>query len=283
MKNNLSRQHQEAFSVLRSNISGLNLPTDLVDELIGRHIAVVFEKGALAFCEGNTDGMLACILSGYVKINCPVADGNRTLVRLAGPGEIIGYPDYIDEKNRNAHLFEAQVASKCILALWSRDQIGRLLSSLRTEELISIIAALNTFWSENLRFFTTLLSLPFWDRLTIVISDLAKRAGVRDSEGIILIPEIGHEDLAEMIGCSRPMVSRLIAQMVESGLLARRGKQYVLLKKSDFTDSRCNSQKAIRKLEAVPAWPSLNHAGSSNGSNASAGRGLAAMPARSSG
>jgi len=281
MKTNLSRQHEEAFSVLRSSLSGLNLPAELVDELISRHIAVAFEKGALAFCEGNTDGMLACILSGYVKIYCPVADGNRTLVRLAGPGEIIGYPDYIDEKGRNARLFEAQVASKCTLALLSRDQIARLLGSLRPEELISIIGALNTFWSENLRFFTTLLNLPFWDRLTIVMTDLAKRAGVRDSEGIILIPEIGHEDLAEMIGCSRPMVSRLIAQMVESNLLARRGKQYVLLKKWDFTDNRSNSQKAVRKLEAVPAGRSLNYGGS-NGSSVSAGRGLAAMSARGS-
>jgi CRP/FNR family transcriptional regulator, cyclic AMP receptor protein len=281
MKTNLSRQHEEAFSVLRSSLSGLNLPAELVDELISRHIAVAFEKGALAFCEGNTDGMLACILSGYVKIYCPVADGNRTLVRLAGPGEIIGYPDYIDEKGRNARLFEAQVASKCTLALLSRDQIARLLGSLRPEELISIIGALNTFWSENLRFFTTLLNLPFWDRLTIVMTDLAKRAGVRDSEGIILIPEIGHEDLAEMIGCSRPMVSRLIAQMVESNLLARRGKQYVLLKKWDLTDNRSNSQKAVRKLEAVPAGRSLNYGGS-NGSSISAGRGLAAMSARGS-
>ena len=114
------------------------------------------------------------------------------------------------------------------------------------------------------------------------MSDLAKRAGVRDSEGIILIPEIGHEDLAEMIGCSRPMVSRLIAQMVESGLLARRGKKYVLLKKWDFTDNRCNSQKAVPKLEAVSAGRRLNYAGSSNGSNASAGRRLAVVSARSS-
>jgi CRP/FNR family cyclic AMP-dependent transcriptional regulator len=278
MKTNLSRQHEEAFSVLRSSLSGLNLPPDLVDELISRHIAVAFEKGALAFCEGNTDGMLACILSGYVKVYCPVADGNRTLVRLAGPGEVIGYPDYIDEKGRNARLFEAQVASKCTLALLSRDQIARLLAGLRSEELLSIIGALNTFWSEQLRFFTTLLNLPFWDRLTIVMSDLAKRAGVRDSEGIILIPEIGHEDLAEMIGCSRPMVSRLIAQMVESGLIARRGKQYVLLKKWDFTDNRRNSQKAVRRLEAVPNGRSLNYAGS----NGSSIRGIAALSARGS-
>src|SRR5271170_7498977 len=251
MKTSLSRQHEEAFAILRSGLGRLNLPVDLVDELIERHIAVAFENGALAFCEGNTDGMLACILSGYVNVYCPVGDGNRTLVRMAGPGEIIGYPDYVDEKGRNARMFEAQVASKCTLALFSRDHIARLLVGLQAEDLISILGALNTFWSENLWFFTTLLNLPFWDRLTIVLSDLAKRAGVQDSEGIILIPEIGHEDLAEMIGCSRPMVSRLIAQMVESGLLARRGKQYVLLKKWDFGDNSRNSQKSVHRLPAV--------------------------------
>ena len=65
----------------------------------------------MAFCEGNSDGMIACILSGYVKVYCPVGDGNRTLVRLAGPGEIIGYSDYVDEKGRSARLFEVQAAS----------------------------------------------------------------------------------------------------------------------------------------------------------------------------
>src|SRR5271167_632653 len=153
MKTNLSRQHEEAFAILRNSLSRLSLPLDLVDELVERHIAVVFEKGALAFYEGNADGMLACILSGYVKVYCPVGDGNRTLVRMAGPGEVIGYPDYIDEKGRNARLFEAQVCSKCTLALFSRDHIARLLAVLPPETLITIVASLNTFWSENLRLF----------------------------------------------------------------------------------------------------------------------------------
>jgi CRP-like cAMP-binding protein len=157
----------------------------------------------------------------------------------------------VDEKGRYARSFEAQVASKCVLALFSRDHIVRLLATLPPDSLISIIASLNTFWSENLRFFATLLNLPFWNRLTVVMSDLAKRAGVSDSEGTILIPEIGHEALSEMIGCSRPMVTRLIAEMVQSGLLARRGKQYVLLKKWDFNESSPSFRKAARRLEAV--------------------------------
>jgi CRP/FNR family cyclic AMP-dependent transcriptional regulator len=251
MKTNPSRQYDDAFSVLRMSLGRFNLPAELVEELIERHIAVAFERGTMAFCEGNADGMLACILSGYVNVYCPVGDGNRTLVRLAGPGEIIGYADYVDEKGRYARVFEAQIASKCTLALFSRDHIARLLATLPPDALISIIASLNTFWSENLRFFATLLTLPFWNRLIIVMSDLAKRAGVQDADGIILIPELGHEGLSEMIGCSRPMVTRLIAEMVKSGLLARRGKQYVLLKNWHFEENNPSFGKMARRLESV--------------------------------
>ena len=268
MKTYLNRQHDEAFTILRSNLSRLNLSLSLVEELIERHIPISFEKGAMAFCEGNTDGMLACVLSGYIKVYCPVADGNRTLVRMACPGEVIGYQDYFDEKGRRARLFEAQVARKCTLALFSRDHVERLLAALPTDDLLTIFSALNTFWSENLRFFTTLLSLPLSDRLTIVMSDLARRAGARDSEGIILIPEIVHDDLAEMIGCSRPMISRLVAQMIESGLLAKRGKQFVLLKKWDLTDNGRKSQKAPPRFEgtssARPPTLAASRPGSAN-------------------
>ena len=251
MKKSLVRQHEAAFAILRTSLSHLNLPMDLVDELIERHIPVAFEKGELALCEGNTDGMLACILSGYVNVCCSLGDGNRTVVRMAGPGEVIGYPDYIDEKGHQARLFEAQVVSKCTLALFSREHVAVLLAGLSPDALISVLTYLNTFWSENLRRFTVLLSLPFWDRLMIVMSDLAKRAGVKDSEGIILMPELGHQELSEMIGCSRPLVTRMIAEMVKSGLLERRKKQYVLLKRWDSNQNNRNSQKSIRRFSSL--------------------------------
>ncbi len=214
------------------------------------------------------------------NVYCPVGDGNRTLMRMAGPGEIIGYSDYIDEKGRHARMFEAQVATKCTLALFSRDHIARLLSVLPSDALVSVVASLNTFWSENLRRFATLLNLPFWDRLIMVLSDLAKRAGVRDAQGIILIPEIRHEDLAEMIGCSRPMVSRLIAIMVESGLLTRRGNQYVLLKKWDLDNGR-NVHRSARRDAKSAGRPSPFGLPASSGSG-SASRGITAYAAKGS-
>ena len=72
----------------------------------------------------------------------------------------------------------------------------------------------------------------------------------------ILIPELGHEHLAEMIGCSRPMVSRMIAELVDAGLLARRGKQYVLLKNWDFEMDPRKSKFVPRVEASVASRPS---------------------------
>jgi CRP-like cAMP-binding protein len=234
MNSNPNHNYDEAFLRLRSDLHKWGIPSEFAEEIIARSIAVAFDKGALIFGEGSTNDLLACVLSGYVKIYCAVGNGSRTLIRLAGPGELIGFADYVDSKGRRVRLFEAQSSSKCAVALVSRDHVARLLRGLDPDSLVEIMQALNTLFSQNLRWFAMLLNLPFAERLEVVLSELALRAGVKDARGTILIPELYHEDLAEMIGCSRPMVSRILAKMAEKDLLVRKWKQYLLLKKWPF-------------------------------------------------
>ena len=231
MKGMQCHSYDEAFSTLRTNFSRSGVSPEFIDEITEGSIDITFEKGALIFVGAPAHDLLGCLLAGYVKIYCAVGDGRRTLVRLAGPGELIGYPDYIDSKGRRARLFEAQSASKCEVGFISREHLARLLKRLDASALVEILQALNTFWSQNLSWTVKLLNLSFAERLKAVLSDLAQRAGVKDARGITLIPEPAHEDLAEMIGCSRPMVSRLLAEMAEDELLTRVGKQYLLLNK----------------------------------------------------
>jgi CRP/FNR family transcriptional regulator, cyclic AMP receptor protein len=222
-------QHSDAFALLQKHLASYSIPPSLTAEILERQIPVNFEKCAMVFSEGSTDDLLACLLSGYVKVYCPISDGGRTLMRLATPGELIGYAEYLDERGKRARMFEAVCSSKCTVALISRDRVARLLNELSPDSLIGILESLNRFWSFRVRWFATLLSLPFCARLEIVLADLAARAGVKDSRGTILLPELAHEDLAEMIGCSRPMVSRIVGEMTEQDLIARNGKNYVLL------------------------------------------------------
>ena len=79
------------------------------------------------------------------------------------------------------------------------------------------------------QWFGAFLGMPFRERLDVVLHELGSKFGVRDKRGILLMPELSHADLAEMIGSSRPMVSRLIAEVTEEGHLLRHGKQFVLL------------------------------------------------------
>ena len=75
-----------------------------------------------------------------------------------------------------------------------------------------------------------------------MLKELGARLGVRDKRGILLMPELAHADLADMIGSSRPMVSRLIADMAEEGFLLRQGKQFVLIKPSPGSESDSANQ-----------------------------------------
>lgn len=233
-----SRFNEEGLSRLRKNLVDWRVPAELVDELIERRVEASFAKGALLFSEGSSADLFACLLSGYVKVYCPIGDGGRTLMRLAGPGDVVGYADFIDERGRRARLFEGQALSKCSVALLTRDHVARLLRVMDANALLELMYSLNTFWSQNTRWFATLMGLSFWRRLEVVLTDLAARFGASDMRGILLIPELCHEDLAEMIGSSRPMVSRLIRLMMDNQLIARCGKQYLLLEKWTFDQSQ---------------------------------------------
>jgi len=87
----------------------------------------------------------------------------------------------------------------------------------------------NTLWSSMAQWFGAFLGMSFRERLEVVLHDLGAKFGVTDKRGILLMPELAHADLADMIGSSRPMVSRLIAEMTEEGRLLRQGKQFLLL------------------------------------------------------
>src|SRR5487761_1247989 len=258
MKLNSHHNYTDAFSNLRSNLTRWGIPPEFTDEIVEHNLAVAFDKGSLISAQGSANDLFGCVLSGFVKVYCAVGDGGRTLVRLAGPGELIGYADCIDYRNRHAQLFETQSASKCTVAFINRDHVASLLSRLESHALVDILQTLNTFWSQTLHWFATMLNLPFPQRLEVVLNDLAQRFGLKDACGTVLIPDFLHEDLAEMIGCSRPMVSRLLLEMTQRGLLSRTGKKYRLLNGWNFSDAqnllrvRGEVEAAVPHLQAKP-------------------------------
>jgi CRP/FNR family transcriptional regulator, cyclic AMP receptor protein len=221
---------EEGYARLRGNVSRWRVPSALVEDLVDHRSAVTYPRGAMIFLEGSPGDLFGCVLAGYVKVYCNVADGARVLTRLSGPGDIIGYADGEDCKGRRAKLFETQALTKCSVALFTRERAVRLLRSLEPDQSIELYQTLNSFWSSMLHWWTSFFGLSFEQRLEIVLSDLGRRLGVHDNRGTLIIPELSQADLAEMIASSRALVSRLLTEMEERSLVQRRGKQYLLLK-----------------------------------------------------
>ena len=63
----------------------------------------------------------------------------------------------------------------------------------------------------------------------MVMAELGRKFGVPDSDGVLLTFEPTISDLAEMIGSSRPVVSRVMADLIEDGEIGGRDRKYILL------------------------------------------------------
>jgi len=218
----------EARVRLEAQLLDFQIPPKFIEDIIDHHTLVNYNKGAVLFLQGSPADLLFWVVTGLVKVYCPRPNGNRILVKLAGPGDIVGHVDYLDPRGRHAQVFEVEALTKCSVALFTREHVLKLLRSLDHASLLELVERLNTAWSSMANWFGAFLGMSFRERLELTFREIAVKFGVSDTRGVLLMPELSHADFADMIGSSRPMVSRLIAEMTDEKLLSRQGKQFVL-------------------------------------------------------
>lgn len=203
-------------SILRSH----GVPVDMARSIEDRLLPVSFQKGAVIFTRGSSADLVFWLLKGFAKLYLPHHDGDRTLVDLRRSGDLLSFATDGDSEGRR-HVFEAHALTKCSVGLLSVDQLLQIMGGLDQQTAVGLLVNLNAAWSITLERYVTLLGSSFRKRLEIVICNLASRFGINEKRGMLLVPELSHEDLANMIGSSRPMVSKLIADMLDEGVLMR--------------------------------------------------------------
>lgn len=215
---------------LEHQIGEWALPKSLVNDITDHLTLVTYEKGAVIFLRDSSADFLFYLFKGFVKLYLPHDNGSRTLVALARPGDLLGFVNSLDSQNRRGQVLEAHALTKCSVGLISRDHLLKLLKTLDPETMTLLLDQINTTWSSMFERFAAFIGLPFRERLQFVLDNLRLRVGVSDRRGVLLLPELTHEDLAEMIGSSRPMVSKLIADMAQDGLIIRSEKQHYIVR-----------------------------------------------------
>ena len=83
-------------------------------------------------------------------------------------------------------------------------------------------------WYRLLLRSTSFLSLGLHERIAITLLELASDFGIKESRGVLLRASFSHQDLADLVGASRPRVTEQLAQLEREHLIVRQGRQLIV-------------------------------------------------------
>ena len=217
-------------NLFEAGLFSWGIPEGTARELTKHHTELNYTSGNLLFSQGSPADIVLWVVKGVVREVCPNPNGTQTLVRLATTGDILGLADKLNDQGRWVRRFEAWTATNCVVAIVTRDHVRNLLKAMNADELLALSERMNSAAAEWVQYYATFLGLSFRERIEIVMAELGRKFGIPESDGTLLTFEPTHSDLAEMIGSSRPVVGRVMTELIEDGEIERRERKYILLR-----------------------------------------------------
>ncbi|HHV55991.1 MAG TPA: Crp/Fnr family transcriptional regulator [Firmicutes bacterium] len=181
-------------------------------------------RGSVIFLENDPGDALYLIQSGLVRISCLAQDGRVKTLAVLSDGDFFGEMALVDDQPRSATAEALDTTT--LLVLYRRD-FERLLS-----DHPGLARAVIKGLSRRLRATNEqLLDAVFLDVRSRVIKTLLALAGSHGKPhpaGLRIDLRLTHQELAQMVGTSRETVTRVLADLQDSGLIGWDGRQLVL-------------------------------------------------------
>jgi len=173
------------------------------------------ELGDVIFYEGDECAGTYFIKSGLVGIRKADIDGDSTLLKIARPGDTLGYrPLLADQK----HLASAEVLKPCEICFINRTTVMALMHSNPTLGLNFLKRAARELGEAEERFHES-VTLSVRARFAHLLIGLYEKYGTVGEDGSMLLElPVSRADLAAMLGVRRESVSRVIHELETEGL-----------------------------------------------------------------
>jgi CRP/FNR family transcriptional regulator/CRP/FNR family cyclic AMP-dependent transcriptional regulator len=188
----------------------------------------MYRRGEVVCHAGDPGRTLHLIQQGHFKVVVPGEDGDEAVLAVLGPGESFGEIALLDGGVRSATVIALEPSETAVL---DRDDFYGLL---RTDP-AALDVTLGALAQVIRRLTSEVADLMFLDlrgRLAKRLLGLAESHGERDATtGAIEIQvTLTQEELAGMIGATRPRVNKLLGFFEDRGALARHGRRLTILK-----------------------------------------------------
>lgn len=187
------------------------LSGDDISLISNRGVIKSYPKNSILVNEGDQSDSLYVIVDGQVKVYVSDENGKEAILNIQGPGEYFGELALIDEIPRSASVVTLKPSR---ISHVSRGDFEHCLA-----ENPSLAVKLIRSLTQRVRSLTEVVkNLALHDVYGRVARTLLKLA--KDKDGTLVIEQrLTHQDIANMVGASREMVSRIMKDLAIGGYI----------------------------------------------------------------
>ncbi len=183
-----------------------------------------YKPRQVIFYEGNQPYGLYCIKTGKVKIYKTDAEGHYQILRIAGPGDIVGYSALFSAQPYTVTAEALEETNVCFIDKKNFFQI--LESHPRTAFRVMTTLAQDLGRAECQ--VSSMVHRSIRERMAELLLFFKTKYGEKNHQGIRLNISLTREEFAEMIGCTQESVIRLLSDFKEERMIVVRGREITL-------------------------------------------------------
>ena len=192
------------------------IPENVLLKLAEHGVRKTYPKNVIIINEGDEAGPLFILLTGKVRVFVSNEDGKEVTLSMQQPGSYFGELSILDDAPRSASVICTEPTTCALIAktaftAWLKEYPDAALSIIRG--LTQKIRAL----TENVK---TLALLDVYGRTVKALENLA----VEENGQKVIRDKLSHQDLSNLVGSSREMVSKIMKDLTVGGYISVDGK-----------------------------------------------------------
>ena len=182
-----------------------------------------YPANSILINEGDQTDSLYVILDGEVKVYASDESGKEVILNILGPGEYFGELALVDDSPRSASVMTLKPTKVMIISKQSFKQCLAENSELAFN-LIRNLARQVRGLTDSVK---NLALMDVYGRVARTLLDLATEIGGKQ----VIEQKLTHQDIANMVGASREMVSRILKDLSRGGYITVNKKSITINEK----------------------------------------------------
>lgn len=192
-----------------------------------------YKKGQVIFYEGNQAFGLYCLFSGRVKLYKTGVDGKQQIVRIAGPGDLLGYRALFAGEPYPA---TGEVMEDATICCMDRNAFFPLLSK-NPSLALNIIKKLSKELRQAEDLATSIAQRSVRERMAELLLMLKEAYGKPAKKGVRIDLQLSREELGDMIGITQETAIRLLSEFKQDGMIEVKDREISILNPSKLAET----------------------------------------------